>query len=303
MGTDILNVTVLATVGLVSAVILYLKFLRKSSSGTPKLLEDPNVKYEVKLIEKEVISHDTRRFRFGLPSEQHILGLPTGQHIYLSAKVNDQLTIRPYTPVSSDDDHGFVDLVVKVYFKNVHPKFPDGGKMSQHLESMAIGDSIQVRGPSGNLIYDGRGEFSIRKTKASPPVKHNFKSIGMIAGGTGITPMLQVIKAILKDNEDSTKMWLLYANQSEEDILVRKDLDEVARDNPDRVKIWYTIDRSSPGWNYSVGFVNEEMLRDHLPAPGDDTAIFMCGPPPMINFACNPNLDKVGHSADNRFAF
>lgn len=37
-----------------------------------------------------------------------------GQHIYLSARINGNLVVRPYTPVSSDDDKGFVDLVVKV---------------------------------------------------------------------------------------------------------------------------------------------------------------------------------------------
>lgn len=39
---------------------------------------------------------------------------PAGQHIYLSARVDGNLVIRPYTPVSSDDDKGFVDLVIKV---------------------------------------------------------------------------------------------------------------------------------------------------------------------------------------------
>lgn len=42
---------------------------------------------------------------------------PTGQHIYLSARVDGNLVIRPYTPVSSDDDKGFVDLVIKVRFR------------------------------------------------------------------------------------------------------------------------------------------------------------------------------------------
>lgn len=41
-------------------------------------------------------------------------GLPVGQHVYLSARVNDQLVIRPYTPVTSDEDKGYFDLVVKV---------------------------------------------------------------------------------------------------------------------------------------------------------------------------------------------
>lgn len=51
---------------------------------------------------------------------------------------------------------------MQVYFKNVHPKFPDGGKMSQHLESMQIGDHIEVRGPNGLLTYEGKGLYLIR---------------------------------------------------------------------------------------------------------------------------------------------
>ena len=57
------------------------------------------------------------------------------------------------------------------------------------------------------------------------------------------------------------------------------------------------------GWKYSTGFVNADMIKDNLPAPGDDTLIVMCGPPPMINFACQPNLDKLGYSPDMRFAY
>lgn len=60
---------------------------------------------------------------------------------------------------------------------------------------------------------------------------------------------------------------------------------------------------SVSGWEYSQGFISEDMVRDHLPPPGDDTLILMCGPPPMIQFACNPNLDKVGHAASRRFNF
>lgn len=115
-----------------------------SSSKRPtnkklKTLIESNEKYLLPLVEKEEISHDTRRFRFGLPSSKHVLGLPVGQHIQLSAMINEELVIRSYTPVTSDDDEGYVDLVIKVYKKGVHPKFPDGGKMSQHLDSLKIG--------------------------------------------------------------------------------------------------------------------------------------------------------------------
>lgn len=179
-----------------------------------RTLIDANDKYQLPLIEKEVLSHDTRRFRFGLPSHQHILGLPVGQHIHLIATIDNELVIRPYTPISSDDDVGYVDLVVKVYFKDTHPKFPAGGKMSQYLDDMKIGDKISFRGPSGRLQYLGNGNFSIKKLRKDPPKTVNAKRVNMIAGGTGITPMLQLIRDVLKHNEkDKTELALLFANQ------------------------------------------------------------------------------------------
>lgn len=57
------------------------------------------------------------------------------------------------------------------------------------------------------------------------------------------------------------------------------------------------------GWKYSKGFVSDEMIKHHLPPPSSDTVILMCGPPPMINFACQPNLDKLGYSQKSRFAY
>ena len=53
----------------------------------------------------------------------------------------------------------FNSFLFKVYFKNVHPKYPDGGKMSQYLDSLKIGDTVDIRGPSGKLTYVGRGEL------------------------------------------------------------------------------------------------------------------------------------------------
>lgn len=47
---------------------------------------------------------------------------------------------------------------LQVYFKDTHPKFPAGGKMSQYLENMNIGDTIEFRGPNGLLVYQGKGD-------------------------------------------------------------------------------------------------------------------------------------------------
>lgn len=288
------------------ATVLY--FMLQSSGGEqkkkqPVTLQDPTVKYPLCLIDKQEISHDTKKFRFGLPSESHILGLPVGQHVYLSAKVNGTLVVRAYTPVSSDEDQGYVDLVVKVYHKNVHPSYPDGGKMSQYLENMAIGDSIDFRGPNGLLIYKDKGKFSIRPDKKAEPKIKKFNHVAMIAGGTGVTPMLQLIRRIIDDPSDNTKCSLIFANQTEKDILLREELEKAKKINPDQFSLWYTLDKPPQDWSYSSGFVTTDMIRDHLPAPSSDVLVVLCGPPPMIQYACLPNLEKLGHKADNIFAY
>ncbi|XP_062401154.1 NADH-cytochrome b5 reductase 3 [Sardina pilchardus] len=266
-------------------------------------LLDPTVKYQLRLIDKEVLSHDTRKFRFALPSEEHILGLPVGKHVYLSARIDGNLVVRPYTPVSSDDDHGFVDLVVKIYFRNVHPKFPEGGKMSQHLEGLRVGDVVDFRGPGGLLEYQSTGTFAVQPDKKSPPETKSASTLGLIAGGTGITPMLQLVRAIIKDPSDRTICHLLFANQTEKDILLRDELEEIQARHPDRFKLWFTVDRAPEGWEYSQGFISADMIQEHLPPPSDDCMMLMCGPPPMIQFACNPNLDKLGYRQSQRFAY
>ncbi|XP_065169603.1 NADH-cytochrome b5 reductase 2 isoform X2 [Atheta coriaria] len=300
------NHLVLATaigIGAILTTILIYHFSKKKDGKKLITLEDATKKYSLPLIEKEEVSHDTRRFRFGLPSEKHVLGLPIGQHIHLLATIDDDLIIRSYTPVSSDDDHGYVDLVVKIYFKNVHPRFPDGGKMTQYLENLKIGDTIDVRGPSGRLQYLGAGQFSIKKLRKDPPTITTAKRVNMIAGGTGITPMLQLIRHITKDPSDKTELRLLFANQTEKDILVRQELEQVAKDFPQQFKLWYTLDTPGDGWKYSSGFVNDVMLKEHFFEPSKDTLNVMCGPPPMINYACLPNLEKLGHDKEMCFAY
>ncbi|KAH8259786.1 hypothetical protein KR026_010257, partial [Drosophila bipectinata] len=310
---------------------------RREPNRTARLrtLVDPNDKYLLPLVEKEVLSHDTRRFRFGLPSKQHVLGLPVGQHIHLIATIDNELVIRPYTPISSDEDVGYVDLVVKVYFKDQHPKFPAGGKMTQHLEKMELGDKISFRGPSGRLQYLGNGTFSIKKLRKDPPKNVTAKRVNMIAGGTGITPMLQLVREVLKrSDKDKTELALLFANQSEKDILLRGELDELAEKHPDQFKVWYTVDKAAEGiyyvkylvsapsphaalkrmprgtgnarfiaWSYNTGHVNDDMMQRHLFAPDPETLCLLCGPPPMVNYTCIPGLERLGHRSEQRFSY
>lgn len=247
----------------------------------------PSKKIPCKLVAKTSISHDVRVFRFALPSEEQVLGLPVGKHIFLCATVEGKLCMRAYTPTTGDDEVGYFELVVKVYFKNVHPKFPNGGMMSQYLDSLPLGSMLDVKGPLGHIEYNGRGNFTVHG-------KPRFaKKLAMLGGGTGITPIYQVARAILKDPEDDTEMYVIYANRTEDDILLRDELDEWAKKH-ERFKVWYVVQESvSEGWQYSTGFITEDILREHIPRGSPDTLALTCGPPPMIQFAVQPNLEKM----------
>jgi cytochrome-b5 reductase len=305
------DLRVLLGVALVAGTTLYLLLSSfKPRDSTPVTLQAPATAGDspptvhLPLAEKEKLSHDTRRFRFALPSPNHVLGLPVGQHISLRyTDESGKLVMRSYTPVSSDDTKGYVDLVVKVYFKDVHPKFPEGGKMSQYLENLAIGDTIEVSGPKGKLSYMGKGEIHIKhRVRDITPEVRKASKIGMIAGGTGITPMLQVVRRALQDPEDRTEFYLLFANQSEDDILCRQEIEAMAA-NHSNVRFWYTVDRAGDDWQYSKGFVSAEMIKEHLPAAAPDVQIFMCGPPPMLKFAVLPALEELGFTPDQHFSF
>ncbi|XP_019416847.1 PREDICTED: inducible nitrate reductase [NADH] 2-like [Lupinus angustifolius] len=271
----------------------HLATIKEVTVPSQSIALNPREKIPCKLVSKTSISHDVRLFRFALPSNAQLLGLPVGKHIFLCATINDKLCMRAYTPTSAVDELGYFDLLVKIYFKNVHPKFPNGGLMSQHLDSLPVGSFLDVKGPLGHIQYTGKGNFLVHG-------EHKFaKRLAMLAGGTGITPIYQVAQAILKDPTDETEMHVIYANRTEDDILLMEELDDWSK-NYDRFKVWYVVQESiREKWKYNVGFITESVIREHLPEASNDTLALTCGPPPMIQFAVQPNLEKLGYDIKN----
>ncbi|KAG8485390.1 hypothetical protein CXB51_021497 [Gossypium anomalum] len=264
--------------------ISFLGPIKEVAATRPVALFPPE-KIPCKLVDKTSISDDVRRFRFALPSEDQVLGVPVGKHIFLCATIDDKLCMRAYTPTSSIDEVGHFDLLVKIYFKGVHPKFPNGGLMSQYLDSLPLGSSLKVKGPMGHIQYTGRGNFLVHgKLKFA-------KKLAMLAGGTGITPIYQVIQAILKDPKDETEMYM-------DNILLKDELDDWAKKH-DQLKVWYVkylVQESiREGGQYSTGFIADSVLRDHIPEASSDTLALACGPPRMIQFAVQQNLEKMNY--------
>lgn len=68
---------------------------------------------------------------------------------------------RKYTPISPIDQTGTFDLLIKVYHKNIHPDFPEGGKLTQYLEKLELNSIVNMRGPIGRFFYSGNGNFKL----------------------------------------------------------------------------------------------------------------------------------------------
>lgn len=99
----------------------------------------------------------------------------------------------------------------------------------------------------------------------------------MIAGGTGITPMLQIIRAVLKNPLDFTKINLIYANVNEDDILLKKELDDLMNTYPDRFFVYYVLNNPPAGWTGGVGFVSKDQIEKHMPPTDHNIKVLMCG--------------------------
>ncbi|XP_022868217.1 NADH--cytochrome b5 reductase 1-like [Olea europaea var. sylvestris] len=191
------------------------------SSKKPKDCLDPEAFKEFKLVKKTQISHNVAKFKFALPTPTSVLGLPIGQHISCRGKDSQgEEVIKPYTPTTLDSDVGYFELVIKMY-----PQ----GRMSHHFREMREGDYLAVKGPKGRFKYQ----------------PGQVRAFGMLAGGSGITPMFQVARAILENPNDQTKVHLIYANVTYEDILLKEDLDSLATNYPDRFKIYYVLNQVS----------------------------------------------------------
>lgn len=185
-------------------------------------------------------------YRFKLPSPNAILGLPIGQHVSIGAAClqpdgTTKEIVRSYTPISGDHEPGHFDLLIKTY-----PQ----GNISQHVASLKIGESIRLRGPKGMFVY-------------TPNMVRHF---GMVAGGTGITPMLQIIRAIVRGRAegDKTEVDLIFANVTPEDILLKNDLDAVAKEDS-RIRVHYVLDKPPKDWTGGVGYVTGDMIKVRHP--------------------------------------
>ena len=167
------------------------------------------------------LNHNVTRYRVQLPTPESEIGMVTSGMLMVRGfdESGQPTKARPYTPTSLNSTKGYFDLVIKHY--------PDG-LVSKYVEGLKAGDQISVKGP-------------YTKKKITP---NQYKHIGLIAGGSGLTPMLQVARELCNSVEDNTQLTLLFCNQTPSDVYLRDELDELAAMYPDKFKVVYFVDKT-----------------------------------------------------------
>jgi NAD(P)H-flavin reductase len=210
---------------------------------------------------KAQIAKNSYVLRFLLPDNNATLGLKTCQHIMLESAIpglGGKTIAKPFQPISDVNDKGFLDIMVKLY-----PRIEGNreyGAFSNHLLSLEEGQVINLFGPFGNILYHGKGEFEYNQ------IKQRYKKLGLIAGGSGITPMFQLINKILGTKGDKTALSLIYATRHADELCFADDL--VKYDIKGRLHFYPVCDYVEiDKWKYGQGLIQPYMIDNLMPSP------------------------------------
>jgi len=258
-------------------------------AGQCQFVEEPVL---CPLLERVQITHDTFVATFELPDKTKPLGLSTCACIlacWSRGLAAGEIVTRPYTPISTNEMIGKFQLLVKVY---------PGGVMSNRMKDMAIGEKLMFKHIDKNVKL----QYPFRK-----------QHITMLVGGTGITPMIQALHAILGTPGDTTKVNLIFGNKTQDDILGRELLDTWAKNSAGRLKVVHILSNAQDddSWNGLKGFISKDLISAHTPGWAEDPLLMVCGPPPMYDALCGKREDKdvtgilgdLGYKPDQVYKF
>ncbi|KAI8069462.1 hypothetical protein BC940DRAFT_366548 [Gongronella butleri] len=260
--------------------------------GENDVFLNPRAWLDLTLEKKTRLSPAIHLYRFNYGTKAP-LGLPVGQHMYL--KLYDEELQKPvmraYTP--SDAGLGWVEFVIKVYYpQGVTP----GGLFTPLLDRVRIGEQVKCKGPLGEYEYLGNGSYTIMK-QPRPRADH----LAMIAGGTGITPMYQILQEIIASDEEPPLISLVYCARFKDDLVLSAELDAMQKKlGKDRFHIRYILSRPPQDWDQGKGRLSHQDIHDHVFKFGINlhTSVLLCGSDTMINDCCKPMLAQ---ERDNAF--
>lgn len=185
-----------------------------------------------------------------------------GQFLTFLIELDGQTYSRSYSLCSSP----YTGEAPKVGIKRVA-----GGRISNYLNDKAQpGMQIRIQAPAGRFTPN------ILPTHPEHYV--------LWAGGSGITPMMSIIKSILHANPEGS-ITLFYANRDIENIMFRDELTDLAKQHAERFRLHHILEHPPADWQGMVGLLSPErvaQLIEPLSAPAIPHSHWMCGPSPMM---------------------
>jgi nitrate reductase (NAD(P)H) len=152
-----------------------------------------------------------------------------------------------------------------------------------------MGEFVDVCGPSGEVKYKGRGKFEIEGQEKT------FSKISLVLGGSGLTPGFSLLGRIFEDEDDETEVRVVDANKTEGDILLYDQLNMMVKETKGQIQIVHVLSHPTNQGEWErkgglCGHVNADIIKEKLFEPSDDSVVFMCGPPAMIQMSALPAL-------------
>lgn len=225
---------------------------------------------KIKDIYKE--TDDTSVISFDIPSEiLNEFKFRQGQHLTLKADINGEDTRRSYSLCSSPAD-GEWKVAVKLI---------PGGKFSTFVnETLVTGDTLEVMAPSGN--------FGV---PCQPSEEKNYL---FFAAGSGITPVLSMVKAHLAAEPQSTCK-LFYVNKTAKSIIFKEELEQLRNKYFGRFEINYFLTKEKRDIELFNGRFDDEKMevltKTFIDIPDTDD-VFLCGPEKMVNYVSQYLINK-----------
>ncbi len=190
-----------------------------------------------------------------------------GQYIVVFLTVNGVQTSRPYSLSSPPNQIGFYDITIR--------RVENGLVSNYLLDEVKAGDVIECSGPQGYFYHN--------------PLVHS-DNIVCIAGGSGITPFMSMVRETVECGIDRT-INLFYGNKNADNIIFHDEFVKMA-DAHDNIRYYPVIEEPPKDFACRKGFIDGPLLKEVL-GPLDDRTFFICGPQGMYEF-CLPQLTKLG---------
>ncbi|KAK7083903.1 NADH-cytochrome b5 reductase-like [Halocaridina rubra] len=230
---------------------------------------------DFKIIQIERTSPTCFKYVFEL-EESECLGMDIGQHVIIKQMINGRSISRQYSPVSDIKQRGTFEILIKIY-----PK----GKFTQIVKEWKVSDLIPMRGPFGNFTY----------------VENRYKRMVILAAGTGIAPVYQIIQRVVENENDITLITLIYASKSFSEILLRNELLSLCQFWNFKLHHYLSCEDDLSQKKYNETVTNKRLTKDNVTKElleGDvkSTLVLICGTKSfdkdMINAAKNANVDE-----------